>query len=300
MPLHIAAGRRRFLASTLAAAAALSIPRLSQSGEAAGMPRSFALLADTHIAADKGAVLRDVRMAEHLERVWKEVRAAEPAAALVHGDVAVLKGEAGDYRTLAELIVPGGQTDVPLHFLLGNHDDRVAFREVLRQAKTSPLDSHHVALLDAGPANWLLLDSLDQVNVTPGLLGEGQLAWIAQTLDAQPGKPALISVHHNPYWPPQGAGARHGALLDTQALFAILQPRKQVKAVFFGHTHHWSVTEREGLHLVNLPPVAYVFAAGRPSGWVSAELADRGITLTLHALDRQHAQHGERHELAWR
>lgn len=56
------------------------------------------------------------------------------------------------------------------------------------------------------------------------------------------------------------------------------------------------------LHVLpnHLPPVAYVFAKGRPSGWVRAELAASGMTLTLAALDKSHGQHGEKHELAWR
>lgn len=299
MPLHVLPNRRQFLASSLAASAALSLSRFAGADDTKNTA-SFALLADSHIAADKEAILREVKMAEHLAKVWEEVRAARPAAMLLHGDVAVLKGEAGDYKTVADLLIPTGNEEFPLHFLLGNHDDRDEFRGVLNEEAASPIESKHVAVLDAGPANWFLLDSLDKPNSTPGVLGAEQLKWLAAALDQHADKPALISVHHHPVWPKNDPNFKNGGITDTVPLFEILEPRKHVKAVFFGHTHDWSITSRAGIHLVNLPPVAYVFAKGRPSGWVKAELAESGITLTLSALDKAHKQHSEKHELAWR
>jgi hypothetical protein len=73
-----------------------------------------------------------------------------------------------------------------------------------------------------------------------------------------------------------------------------------VKAVFFGHSHHWSLSKHDGIHLVNLPPVAYLFIAGDPNGWVDMRLTDAGATLTLQALDTNHKAHGRVHELTWR
>ncbi len=299
MPLHILPNRRQFLASSLAAGAALSLSRFAGANDAKSTA-TFALLADSHIAADKEAVLREVKMAEHLTKVWEEVRAAKPAGMLLHGDVAVLKGEAGDYKTVAELLIPAGKAEMPMHFMLGNHDDRDQFRDVLKDQAASPIESKQVAVLEAGPVNWFLLDSLDKPNSTPGVLGAEQLKWLSAALDNHADKPALISVHHHPVWPKNDPNFKNGGITDTVPLFEILQPRKHVKAVFFGHTHDWAVAQHEGIHLVNLPPVAYVFSAGRPSGWVQAILAANGLTLTLSSLDKAHKQHGEKHELAWR
>jgi Icc protein len=298
MPLHILP-RRQFLAST-AGFAALAVTRLTTAGDDNKTAARFALISDTHIAADKNAVLRDVNMADNLARVWEEVLAAQPAASVVHGDVALLDGQPGDYKTVAELLLPAGKVDMPLHFMLGNHDNRATFRRSLKDHAASPLESHCVAIVEAGPVNWFMLDSLDQVNKAPGVLGQAQLEWLAAALDAHADKPAIISVHHNLIWPTSDPNFKHGALQDTVQLFDILSPRKHVKAIFFGHSHDWSVKEREGIHLVNLPPTAYVFAKGKPNGWVLAEYRDRGMTLVLNSLDRTHKQHGEKHELAWR
>jgi 3',5'-cyclic AMP phosphodiesterase CpdA len=192
--------------------------------------------------------------------------------------------------------VPTGETPLPIHFLMGNHDDREVFRESLKASATSPLDSHHVSILKTPHANWFTLDSLEKVNVTPGKLGAAQLEWLAAALDAHKDLPALVSVHHHPVF----EGEKLGGIGDTKELLEIIVPRKHVKALFFGHTHNWSQKVHQGIHLVNLPPVAYVFAAEKPSGWVEAAVGKGGIELTFHGVGPKHDAHGKKLELAWR
>jgi hypothetical protein len=82
---------------------------------------------------------------------------------------------------------------------------------------------------------------------------------------------------------------------------AVLRPRKQVKAYLFGHTHVWQHEQDEsGIHLVNLPPVAYVFKEGEPSGWTQATMKRDGLKLQLQCLDRKHKDHGQVLDLKWR
>jgi hypothetical protein len=153
----------------------------------------------------------------------------------------------------------------------------------------------HAALIQTPAANIFLLDSLEKTLSTPGLLGSEQLAWLARTLDAHPVKPALIVIHHNP-----GLQENMG-LKDTFPLWDVIRPRRQVKAYIYGHTHTWKITQdSSGIHLINLPPVAYVFRAGDPCGWVKAHLIGSGMRLELRCLDATHRQHGETHNLAWR
>src|SRR5262249_52491542 len=89
-------------------------------------------------------------------------------------------------------------------------------------------------------------------------------------------------------------------LLDTRAFYDIIMPRKQVKAYVFGHTHDWHYAKREDLHLVNLPPTAWLFKQGRVRGWVDLNLTENGATFELHSLDPKHPQHGEKLDLKWR
>jgi hypothetical protein len=107
--------------------------------------------------------------------------------------------------------------------------------------------------------------------------------------------------HHNRQFVATGTQARITGLNDSRELIDALHARPHVQAYVFGHTHDWNVrqTERQ-LHLINLPPCAYVFNASRPNGWVRAELGTDHLTLELRALDRIHAEHGQRHELNFR
>jgi predicted phosphodiesterase len=81
----------------------------------------------------------------------------------------------------------------------------------------------------------------------------------------------------------------------------VLAPRHHVKLAVFGHTHDWRVSQHEsGIHLVNLPPTAYVFKTGRPSGWVRATLTADGAEFELRSLDPKHPEHAQVHGMKWR
>ena len=302
MPLHLTPlSRRAFLRRSIAAGAGLLAFPALRAAENDADPDLWALLSDTHIAADRAAINRDVNMTDHLEAAVKGVRAlaSRPAGVFVNGDCALLKGLAEDYATFSSLITPLREAGLPLHLTLGNHDDREVFWTALKNARPAapPLASRHVSIVEGARANWFLLDSLDEVNKTPGILGEEQRAWLAKALDAHAAKPALVMVHHNPI--PSAPGKKTG-LIDTEELLAILLPRRHVKALFFGHTHTWRFAEQDGLHLVNLPAVAYPFAATEVTGWVDLKLSEKGAALALHAHDTQHAAHGKITEIAWR
>lgn len=289
--------RRQFVLGAAAGAAGLML-QPSLAGDATANPNRFILMGDTHIAGDRSLVSRGVVMHDNLQQAVAETLGLtpRPASVLVAGDLAFTAGAAEDYGVLVELLQPLREAGLPVHLALGNHDNRERFWEAVRPSDDpSPVEDKHVTVLPCPAANWFILDSLDETNKTPGVLGEAQLTWLAKALDDKADKPALLMVHHNPDFSPQPR-----ALTDTGPLMDAIVDRQHVKAVFFGHTHQWKLAEREGIHLVNLPPVAYVFAKGKPSGWVDAQLTSQGATLTLQSLDQQHPQHGETHELSWR
>ena len=300
MPIHLPPiSRRQFLVRSLAGGAALALsPSLLAAARRAD-PDSWALLSDTHLAADRSLVARGINMTDHFTKVSGELLALPklPAGVFITGDCAYNSGQPDDYRHVAELLEPIRQGQMPVHLALGNHDNRERFWEALpvENATQRPLADRQVALLRTPRANWFVLDSLEKTLSAPGLLGQEQLAWLAKTLDANREKPALVLIHHNP-----GFSGNIG-LKDTAALFEVIRPRKHVKAYIFGHTHAWNVGQDEsGIHLINLPPVGYVFTAGMPAGWVHANLAQDGIRLELRCVDTAHESHGQVSKLKWR
>jgi 3',5'-cyclic AMP phosphodiesterase CpdA len=302
MPLHLnTLSRREMLAGTLGAGASVLLSNPVIASENVD-PCSFALLADTHIPSEPSTEARGVKMADHLAQVVKQLAETTPrsAGALINGDCAYLRGEIEDYALLSKLVRPLVDAKLPLHMTMGNHDDRVKFHEVLKHQRSDapPVESKHVSVIETPHLNWILIDTLMQVNVVTGEVGAAQREWLVQVIKAYPTKPLVIVGHHNPQPPGQD---RVTGIKDTEQLFKMLDQHTNVKAYAFGHTHNWNVSQRDsGLHLINLPPVAYVFAKDRPSGWVSATTHAKGIHLKLHSLDKAHPEHNQLVQLAWR
>jgi 3',5'-cyclic AMP phosphodiesterase CpdA len=301
MPIHLPPlTRRQFITRTIGGGLALSLaPSLLHAGEV--KEERWALLSDPHIAADPATVNREVNMTDHLRATVAEVAALAPAPyqVLVNGDCAFNHGEPGDYTQFVSLLQPMREKGLPIHCALGNHDAREVFWNALPEeaALPRPVAAKHLSILESPLANWIVLDSLQETNHTPGDLGTDQLAWLAEALDARTDKPAVVMVHHDMYPRPDGKPA---GLIDASALLEVVQPRRQVKALFYGHTHTWRQHEIAGLHFVNLPAVAYNFAQGEATGWVDAHLRKDGIVLTLHTQQKDHAENGKSCELNWR
>lgn len=301
MPIHLSSvSRRVFLRRTLLGGAGLLAAPSLQAASRAADPHSWALLADTHIAADRARVQQGVCMAAHFEAATGQILELprRPAGVLIAGDLALSIGEAGDYATLRQLMHPLRAGQVPVHMALGNHDHREHFLDALTETNAAqrPEVSHVVAVVPGWRANWFLLDSLEKTLATPGFLGETQLAWLANALDAHADKPAIVVLHHNPDIKNGVPGVK-----DAAELFNVIRPRRQVKACVFGHTHLWRTWEDEsGIHCINLPPVAYVFQPASPSGWVQATLGRKGMRLKLHCVKVDHPANGQTRDFAWR
>lgn len=304
--------RRRFLGravATAAAAALAACPRDLLAGPAttAAAPplavdaNRIALFSDTHLNADKLALHKTgVSMWDHFARAADEVLAlpVRPAAVLVNGDVAHLSGRPADYVTVIEGLRPLRAAGLPVHLGLGNHDHRANLLAAVpsdERHRVAALPQRSVSVVRTPTADWYVLDSLAQTNLTPGELGAEQLAWLGQRLDADPTRPAVILMHHQPDREPPITG-----LTDTAPFLDLVLPRQQVKAVLFGHTHVWRNYEREALHFINLPATAYVFNPKQPSGWVDATTTTNTMKLELRALTPDHPLDKQVLNLKWR
>ena len=312
MPITLPAYTRRdFISGTLAAGLGLMFAARARAAGATD-PHRFFLLSDTHIAADPATVKGPVNMSDNLKKVCGQLLEADSQAAsvIINGDCAYQSGEEADYATFTGLIKPLREAGMPVHLTLGNHDRRDRFWAAIKAEKDAgsepgkPVEDKYVTVLEAARANWFILDSLDKTSSTPGTLGQKQIDWLAVELDARKDKPALVMVHHNPVFKNPNAAPspndKIAGITDTDALWIVLGPRPHVKLLMFGHTHNWSQTKREGVHLVNLPTVAYPFTLGKATGWVDCKLAEKGMELTLHCIDEKHALNGEKKTLEWR
>lgn len=292
MPVSLAPlTRRHWLHGSLAT---LLAPPLWGQKNAAPF-ESWVLFSDTHINADPATEARGVVMAENLARCVNQALklGGKPFGVLINGDCAHLDGQPGDYAVFAETLRPLREAGVAVHCTLGNHDHRGHFISALSGGQEpSPLQDRHVTVLTSARVNWVLLDSLDKVNVTPGLLGGGQLGWLDRTLDKLPAKPTFVLAHHNPQ-APMPEDKKHLGLLDSEELFQVLARHKKVSGFIFGHIHYWAhgVDAVTGIHWISLPPTAYLFDETRPNGWVLARAHEDRLELELRALNPAHDEH---------
>ena len=262
---------------------------------------SVYLINDTHIGEKQPP---SSAVPTHLRQIVTELTGLKqkPACVLINGDLALTDGQPGDYRHFAKLITPLRNAKVNLHLTLGNHDNRDAFYQVLKQERPRApvVKSRHISVISTRFANFFLLDSLKKTMVTQGTLGSDQRNWLAQALDKYRDKPAIIVAHHNPRL---GGDPNHfpGGLIDSEELWSLLTARPQVKAYIHGHIHDRSFAQHKGIHIINTPATSYV--ANRETsttGWTTARLNKKGITLVTRTTDSNHPWNLQTNTLKWR
>jgi 3',5'-cyclic-AMP phosphodiesterase len=302
MPIQkLPLNRRHFLAGSLAAGVGILSSRWLAAAETPKIdPDYFILMGDTHLLRRSEDAHRNVKPAEAFRQAAKEILElpTRPSGLIIAGDCAHENPDA--YTTLHDVIKPLEKAKISMHFAPGNHDRRDKLRAMFPKMKFEAIDNEKtpsklVSIWETPQANWFLLDSTVRPKVQTGEFGKTQLAWLAKALDDRADKPALIVAHHHP-----DPLAKFNGLADTEAFFNVLLPRKQVKAYIYGHTHIWGRTELSGIHLLNLPAMAWAFDPTQPRGFVTAQLKPDGAKLELHTLDHNHAQNGLKIDLAWR
>lgn len=290
--------RREFLKTSFLAGAAVVLHGCRTSPGAFSSAENeihLALLSDTHVGGDRERAKnpRGFDPWENLNRVVPDIIARSPRGVILNGDAASREGLAEDYQELKKLLEPLSRA-APVYIGFGNHDDRANFKKVF----TSPtgldagVPNHRALIVEESFLRFIVLDSLLYVNKAAGLLGEHQRAWLIEYLTTHTEKPAILFVHHT-------LGEGDGDLLDANRLFELIRPHRQVKAIFYGHSHVWNISERQGVKLINLPALGYNFSKDEPVGWVDARFRRDGVNLTLHAIAGNRAQDGQTSRIIW-
>jgi 3',5'-cyclic AMP phosphodiesterase CpdA len=254
----------------------------------------WAFLSDTHIAGDPEDKYRGFFPHRNLHQAFTQIASDLPEGLVVTGDIARLTGQMEDYENFKKLSLPlVGQR--PLYVALGNHDDRDHFLDVFENpaGQKQAVKGKHIVTVDAGPVRFILLDSLFATNQTMGLLGKAQRTWLQRYLPTCDDKPVILFFHHS-------LRDDDGDLQDLPRLFDILKPVVKVKALVYGHSHEYGFSDFEGIHLINLPAVAFNFGDDQPVGWVEAHLGREGGEFVLHALGGNTDQDGRARQLHWR
>jgi Icc protein len=199
-------------------------------------PSHFLLhLSDTHLITGDGLLYDSVDADSHLRRVFEEFEAAgaRPEAIVFTGDLAD-KGDPAAYAKLRSIVEPAAaRMGATVIWVMGNHDNRAAFRSELLDLAPSmaTIDQVH----DINGLRVITLDS-----TVPGahfgeVTGE-QLDWLAEELSSPAPHGTILAMHHPPV-PSVLDLAVSVELRDQWSLSEVLEG-SDVRSIIAGHLHY--------------------------------------------------------------
>ena len=196
-------------------------------------------------------------------------------------------GTAEEYRRLRELL---NSLTTPYYVMPGNHDDPEALRSVFGDRPYLFETRTHVSYaVDA--VNWLLLMLDSTKDRRPGgYVDADRLEWLTSQLNAHPGIPTVLALHHPPFaagvWPMDWFG-----FVSVRELERVVAGHPHIRRIVSGHIHcartaSWggtfactSPSTRSQRLLVGagrLPPLPHLERAG----YLLHELGDAGDAVT--------------------
>jgi len=201
-------------------------------------------LSDTHLLAGERSLFGMLETERKLDELFQRVSNSglDIAAVVITGDLVDL-GEPAAYEKLAGIVNPWATSlDAEVVWVMGNHDERQAFSEVLmgRTASMEPQD--HVY-------QWQGLRLIALDTTVPGYhhgqLTSDQLAWLRQQLETPSPRGTLIAMHHPPL--PAPAPLMGIIELDDQRSFWEAISGSDVRGILAGHLHHIAFTVAHGI-----------------------------------------------------
>ncbi len=191
----------------------------------------FIHLTDTHLVK-RGELLYQLdpvlRLRAAIDNI--NVEHADAAFAMITGDLAHW-GEPAAYQALREEL---SRLVLPVHLLIGNHDDRVAFCDSFPE--TGTLNGAYVQYsFVAGGYRHIALDS-NEPGVSWGIFCSERARWLDEQLAADE-QLAFLYIHHPPF--PVGIAAMDRISLRTsdELRQVVLRHRAKIRHIFFGHLH---------------------------------------------------------------
>ena len=210
-------------------------------------------ISDLHILADDSRSQYGAETADILRQAVPLLNALRPDFIIASGDLVSDESEES-YRRLQALL---SSLEPPIHFMLGNHDDRAAFRRVFRPAEAPSADPVCESFEVAG-VRFLLLDS-GLPGKAEGILGPDQLHWLETELTGHPDRPTWVFIHHQPL-PIHIRWLDQLGLQNREEFLSVLAPHRQVQVVGYGHVHQARRWRYGHALFAGVPALAFQFS----------------------------------------
>jgi Icc protein len=242
-------------------------------------PDHFLLhISDTHVLAGDGLLYDRVASERHLQALFDEFEASggRPEAIVFTGDLAD-RGEPEAYERIRAIVDPVAERlGAQVIWVMGNHDDRTAFRQGL-------LDERFVA--GARP-----VDRVDDVNglrvitldsTVPGHhhgeVAPEQLDWLAEELSIPAPHGTVLAMHHPPV--PSVLDLAASVELRDQAGLAEVVAGSDIRSIIAGHLHYSSTATFAGVPVSVASASCYTQDLNVPAGGTRGRDGARAFNL---------------------
>lgn len=239
-------------------------------------PDHFILhLSDTHFVGE-GDLYGSVDSERHLRQLFDELEqsAARPEAIVFTGDLADT-GDPGAYARLRAIVDPAAaRMGTRVIWVMGNHDDRSAFRQGLldQGPGSAPIDR----VYDVNGLRIIALDS-SVPGYHYGELASSQLDWLAEELSSPAPHGTIIAMHHPPI--PSVLDLAVLVELRDQASFAEVVSGSDVRGIIAGHLHYSSTATFAGVPVSVASATCYTQDLNVPVGGTRARNGAQGFNL---------------------
>ncbi|WP_165067583.1 phosphodiesterase [Marisediminicola senii] len=210
---------------------------------------------------------------DHLER-----SGSAPKAIVFTGDLADL-GEPGAYRRLRASVEPvANRMGTRLIWVMGNHDERAAFRRELLD-ESEPVETEpapHDRVYDIDGLRIVVIDT-----TVPGYhhgeLSDAQLDWLAGVLASPAPLGTLLAMHH----PPIPTTVEVMAILELQRQdrLAAVVAGTDVRGILAGHLHYSTHGMFAGIPVSVAAASCYTIDVATPSTALSGVSGGQSFSL---------------------
>ncbi|MEV8272428.1 phosphodiesterase [Microbacterium sp. NPDC077184] len=239
-------------------------------------------ISDTHLRAEGVRLFDTVDAADRLERAFRVIASSgvRPDAVVFTGDLADL-GEPAAYAQLRRMVEPlADSLSARVLWVMGNHDDRGAFRAELVDGDAS----------DTGVYDRV--DELDGLRVITldstvpghhhGEVAEAQLSWLAHVLSTPAPLGTIIAMHHPPV--PSVLPLASSVELRDQRAFARVVRGTDVRAIIAGHLHYSTFATVAGIPVSVASSTCYAQDLTVPTGGTRPQDGAQAFNL-VHVYD---------------
>ncbi len=240
-------------------------------------PDHFLLhLSDTHLLGGGGRLYGTIDAEDHLRQLLAELEASNgrPEAIVFTGDLAD-RGEPDAYDRLRAMVEPvARRLGAQVIWVMGNHDDRGAFREALlsEQASARPVDR----VYDVNGLRVITLDSTVPGHHWGEVTG-AQLDWLAEELSIKAPHGTILAMHHPPM--PSVLDLAVAVELRDQSGLAEVLLGTDVRSIIAGHLHYSSTGTFAGIPVSVASATCYTQDLNVPVGGTRGRDGARAFNL---------------------